>query len=351
MYGLCTILNVFVFCLCFLSNILAISLFKEFRDTKGKLNIAMQSTFAQFIMDIVFSFTNVLLRAEIVTVVSSTSNYLTFYFVYTNNFDLTFYQNCALVFVYCVIFFLNFLMTSITVFVRYCFVADIYQLKTKHLVGLIMIAILLLAILKGSFCFIGFDPTVDPYLIYHNDLMENYLDDFVNEKSRSVSLRLDWSFFIFVGPIFVFLTINFVAITVVLIKYKRYMATNGSKFSSQTRKLHQQFYFILCIQGIMPSFFQFFPLGLYQISCFFKVPVRSMGSWSVIIATVLPLLNSIVFLALISKSRTILKKRYGWLFKFLLTKENTGYFKNRYYISITQNIILCLLFFKNTFYM
>uniref|UniRef100_A0AC35TZ20 G_PROTEIN_RECEP_F1_2 domain-containing protein n=1 Tax=Rhabditophanes sp. KR3021 TaxID=114890 RepID=A0AC35TZ20_9BILA len=222
----------------------------------GSQNVAMISTFCQFILDLIFSIVNLISCLEI-SIINNT--YLTYRFPYLDNIPVTFNQYCFCVWLFCLFYYSNFAIVSVTIFVQYSFVTG--EIKLRSLILMYITGVVLIALSLIYLAFFGLDQNVDLYILYKQNIFMNKTDFEITESSKAVSLPLDLRVFASIGPIFVILSFCFSIIAIVLIKYRRYLKNH---------------------ENIMTS--------------------------------LLPAINAIVFLTLFTKSRSIIKKRYTHLF-------------------------------------
>uniref|UniRef100_A0AC35TZ00 G_PROTEIN_RECEP_F1_2 domain-containing protein n=1 Tax=Rhabditophanes sp. KR3021 TaxID=114890 RepID=A0AC35TZ00_9BILA len=167
---------------------------------------------------------------------------------------------------------------------------------------------------------------IDPQIIYHTNLVTGTIDDSITSQSKSVSMIVDLKMVSFLVPGFVFLLLPVIAIIITLMKYRKFMTNNQSKLSKETLKLNKEFFKMLCLQALTPAFAQFIPssfLVILIIGLILRMEIKTLGSWVVILSSFVPILNSIIFLTFLSKSRSILKQRYEYMFSLLFKKKTT----------------------------
>uniref|UniRef100_A0AC35U4Q5 G_PROTEIN_RECEP_F1_2 domain-containing protein n=1 Tax=Rhabditophanes sp. KR3021 TaxID=114890 RepID=A0AC35U4Q5_9BILA len=218
MFDFYTTLNLIIFFLCLIPNLIAISLYNHFK-MNGILNVAMISTFFIII----------------------NNYYLSFRFPYLDNIPVTFNQYCFCVWIFCTVYYSNFAIVAITIFVRYSSV--ITQTKLRNLIFMYVIGVGLISGSLIHMSFVGLDQNIDMYILY------NQTEYTENPQSKSVSVLLDIRIFLYIGPIFVILCFCFF-----IIKHKTTM-------SKATRRLNHDFLNILFAQALAPVFLQFIPTG------------------------------------------------------------------------------------------
>uniref|UniRef100_A0AC35TT54 G_PROTEIN_RECEP_F1_2 domain-containing protein n=1 Tax=Rhabditophanes sp. KR3021 TaxID=114890 RepID=A0AC35TT54_9BILA len=255
-FDIFTILNLGIFIMSMLINLFALSLYKHFQ-VQGKQNIAMISTFFQFILDFIFAIGNLFLRLEIIAI-KGEQNYVSFRMVYLDYFQTTFFSYCVCVFLFNTIYCFNFATVSITIFVRYAFVT-LREIKIKHLMSMYLAALIALAVSLVPFCFYGMNSNVDLNIIYQTNLITGDIDETITSNSKSISLIMDLSVIIYLGPTFILLNVFFAIIFQILMRYRKYLISNKATMSESTRRLNNDFFKILLLQAVTPVLLLFLP--------------------------------------------------------------------------------------------
>uniref|UniRef100_A0AC35U8I1 G_PROTEIN_RECEP_F1_2 domain-containing protein n=1 Tax=Rhabditophanes sp. KR3021 TaxID=114890 RepID=A0AC35U8I1_9BILA len=189
-----TILNLSTFFISVFTNLMVLSLYKHFESKK---NIAMLSIFCQFALDLIFSVANLILRVEIIVITYEEINYLTYRLNYFDYMPTTFF-------------------IFITIFVRYAFVTR-FKIELRHLILMYIISIITVAAFTIPLCFLGFDKSIDPQIIYHSSLISGIIDSSITSESKI--------------PGMVAMLIPIIAIITTLAKYRKFIVDNELKLT------------------------------------------------------------------------------------------------------------------------
>uniref|UniRef100_A0AC35TZP8 G_PROTEIN_RECEP_F1_2 domain-containing protein n=1 Tax=Rhabditophanes sp. KR3021 TaxID=114890 RepID=A0AC35TZP8_9BILA len=207
------------------------------------------------------------------------------------------------------IYFFNFHIVTLNAIFRYLHSTRMFNAKMKHLALTTIVGLLIVILITVNLFYNGLVPDADPLIIYKDNLKQNFSDVDLN-------LYLVIKYYI-LGPLFAYIILNYLAISLTLIKYKKYLNDHKTILSSKTYRLHKEFFNVLCVQALIPLIIEFTPIIIYLTCIFFKIPAKHMGTFCHVVSSIIPSFSCIYLLVMLTKCRKVLKHRYESFSKFI----------------------------------
>uniref|UniRef100_A0AC35UCY5 G_PROTEIN_RECEP_F1_2 domain-containing protein n=1 Tax=Rhabditophanes sp. KR3021 TaxID=114890 RepID=A0AC35UCY5_9BILA len=298
------------------SNIIALSMIPNFK-VGGKISSTIAITFIQFGFNCIMAIYFALFKAELVGV----EGYYVFHLVYWDSPNISYFILVIMTFFIYICYYYNLVLVALNTFVRYLHVTNT-KIEFKHVVLICVISLIIVCIITTNSFYFGLVPDADPHAFYKNLLENNITDVFTDATSQTVAFDFAGKYFFLIIGTFV---CSYVLIIYSLTKYHTFMTKQTHGLSEQTKKMNNEFFKILCIQALIPAVIEFLPIILYLSCVGLKIyEANNMGTWCLIISSIIPSCNCIYFLVALSKSRNILKRRYVNLSNYLCGNKVTA---------------------------
>uniref|UniRef100_A0AC35UD07 G_PROTEIN_RECEP_F1_2 domain-containing protein n=1 Tax=Rhabditophanes sp. KR3021 TaxID=114890 RepID=A0AC35UD07_9BILA len=308
--------SILVFCISVVSNILALSFYKHYREN-GSTNPYIKMLWFQLSFDIFFAIVSIICRQDEIIV----PGYLTFHLANFDSFHLSRQIHGYIIAMAFFAMYGNINNCTLVIILRYIQSSGLIKLRNRHLFLAVFITLLIPGILAFNL-WNSFDYTLPANLVYLSDLKSGTVDPGMTINSISCSVPLKGPlFYIMMLGFFGYLGANYILVVFIFFKYRQYFIKFSKSMSVSTRTIHQEFTRILALQAFAPIIIAGLPIMAYLGSIFLDLNFRIGGTIILFLLSLTPACNGLLFVFLSSKNIKILKRRLSTLVNFIFCKN------------------------------